>query len=174
MRKPTTCRYTCTWRSSRLRWKRAWASMASGLSSCCISTAFWIPTSPASMRFTSRRKRPFTLGKAKARVCACPTSERNLGDGAVPADRLFAAGAGICFGSDSNVQIDLLEDARLLEYHLRMNKLERVVLAAESEKDALARRLFPERDGNGRRKFGRAGWKLGSGPRGRFLHCGSG
>ena len=82
------------------------------------------------------------LGKSKARVCACPTSERNLGDGAVPADRLFAAGAGICFGSDSNVQIDLLEDARLLEYHLRMNKLERVVLAPGSSKDALARRLF--------------------------------
>jgi formimidoylglutamate deiminase len=82
------------------------------------------------------------LGSAKTRVCACPTSERNLGDGAVPADRLFAAGAGICFGSDSNVQIDLLEDARLLEYHLRMNKLERVVLAPGSQKDALARRLF--------------------------------
>jgi formimidoylglutamate deiminase len=82
------------------------------------------------------------LGKAKAHVCACPTSERNLGDGTVPADGLFAAGAGICFGSDSNVQIDLLEDARLLEYHLRMNKLERVVLARGSSKDALARRLF--------------------------------
>ena len=82
------------------------------------------------------------LGKAKAHVCACPTSERNLGDGAVPADRLFAAGAGICFGSDSNVQINLLEDARLIEYHVRMNKLERVVLAPGSSKDALARRLF--------------------------------
>jgi formimidoylglutamate deiminase len=82
------------------------------------------------------------LGAAKAGVCACPTSERNLGDGVVPADRLMEAGAGICFGSDSNVQIDLLEDARLLEYHLRMNKLERVVLAPGSSKDALASRLF--------------------------------
>ncbi len=82
------------------------------------------------------------LGDAKARVCACPTSERNLGDGAVPADGLMQAGAGICFGSDSNVQIDILEDARLLEYHLRMNKLERIVLAGGSSKDALARRLF--------------------------------
>jgi formimidoylglutamate deiminase len=61
-------------------------------------------------------------------VCACPTSERNLGDGAVPADKLFEAGARICFGSDSNVQIDLLEDARELEYHLRMNKLQRALL----------------------------------------------
>lgn len=82
------------------------------------------------------------LGDAQARVCACPTSERNLGDGAVPADRLMEAGAGICFGSDSNVQIDMLEDARLLEYHLRMNKLERVVLAPGLSKDSLAQRLF--------------------------------
>ncbi len=74
-----------------------------------------------------------------ANVCACPTSERNLGDGAVPADRLYAAGAAICFGSDSNIQIDILEDARELEYHLRMNKLERVVLA---EGDSLGARLF--------------------------------
>jgi formimidoylglutamate deiminase len=83
-----------------------------------------------------------SLGETKARVCACPTSERSLGDGAVPADRLFKAGAEICFGSDSNVQIDLLEDARLLEYHLRMNKLERVVLAPGSDHEALAKRLF--------------------------------
>ena len=65
---------------------------------------------------------------APATVCACPTSERNLGDGAVPADRLYAAGARIAFGSDSNIQIDILEDARLLEYDLRMNQLERAII----------------------------------------------
>jgi formimidoylglutamate deiminase len=75
-------------------------------------------------------------------VCACPTSERNLGDGAVPAERLFAAGARICFGSDSNVQIDLLEDAKELEYHLRMNQLERAVLAPDQSREGLARMLF--------------------------------
>jgi formimidoylglutamate deiminase len=69
-----------------------------------------------------------TLGKAKAGVCACPTTERNLGDGALPADRLLKAGAPICFGSDSNAQIDLFEDARCLEYHLRMRSLRRAVL----------------------------------------------
>jgi formimidoylglutamate deiminase len=68
------------------------------------------------------------LGNAKAAVCACPTSERNLGDGPVPADLLGDAGARLCFGSDSNVQIDLLEDARELEYHLRMVRLERAIL----------------------------------------------
>jgi formimidoylglutamate deiminase len=63
-----------------------------------------------------------------ATVCACPTSERNLGDGAVPADQLYSAGARIAFGSDSNVQVNLLEDARLLEYHLRMQRLERAII----------------------------------------------
>ncbi len=79
------------------------------------------------------------LGSARASICACPTSERNLGDGAVPADQLYAAGASLCLGSDSNIQIDILEDARELEYHLRMNKLERVVLASD---DSLGRKLF--------------------------------
>jgi formimidoylglutamate deiminase len=82
------------------------------------------------------------LSKSKASVCACPTTERNLGDGIVPADALYASGVGICFGSDSNVQIDALEDARSLEYHLRSNRLERVVLPADHTSDSLARRLF--------------------------------
>jgi formimidoylglutamate deiminase len=86
-------------------------------------------------------------------VCACPTSERNLGDGAVPADRLFEAGAKICFGSDSNVQIDLLEDARGLEYHLRMNKLERAVLAPDLSREGLAQRLFESATESGARSL---------------------
>ena len=94
------------------------------------------------------------LGESGANVCACPTSERNLGDGAVPADLLFETGASICFGSDSNNQIDLLEDARLLEYHLRMNKLERVVLAPDTSTDSLARRLFASATESGARSLG--------------------
>jgi formimidoylglutamate deiminase len=71
------------------------------------------------------------LARSGASVCACPTTERNLGDGPVPADRLRDAAVPICFGSDSNVQIDLLEDARSLEYHLRMSQLQRAVLTPE-------------------------------------------
>ena len=74
----------------------------------------------------------FALARTGSIVCACPTTERNLGDGPVPADRLSAAGVRISLGSDSNVQIDLLEDARELEYHLRMEKLERALLAAKT------------------------------------------
>jgi len=82
------------------------------------------------------------LAKGHARVCACPTTERNLGDGTSPADNLLGAGVGMCVGSDSNVQIDMLEDARALEYDLRMSRIERVILAADSSSDGLAKRLF--------------------------------
>ena len=86
------------------------------------------------------------LGDSRSIVCACPTSERNLGDGAVPAEKLLEANARISLGTDSQIQIDLLEDARLLEYHLRMEKLQRVVLAPADSKlgrtDQLAKRLF--------------------------------
>jgi formimidoylglutamate deiminase len=68
------------------------------------------------------------FGRTKAMVCACPTTERNLGDGVVPADQYFKHDVSICLGTDSHAQIDLLEDARELEYHLRLQKLERAVL----------------------------------------------
>jgi len=93
-------------------------------------------------------------------VCACPTSERNLGDGAVPADKLFAAGARICFGSDSNVQIDILEDARELEYHLRMERLERAVLAPDASREGLAKRLFESATESGARSLLTNGGRL--------------
>src|SRR5207237_132356 len=65
-------------------------------------------------------------------VCACPTTERNLGDGVVPANEYFQNGVAICLGTDSHAQIDLLEDARELEYHLRLQQLERAVLSVRS------------------------------------------
>jgi formimidoylglutamate deiminase len=71
------------------------------------------------------------MSQAGAMVCACPTTERNLGDGAVPAGELLSASVRISLGSDSNVQINLLEDARSLEYHVRMVKLERAVVEAK-------------------------------------------
>ncbi|HEX6182484.1 MAG TPA: formimidoylglutamate deiminase [Pyrinomonadaceae bacterium] len=69
------------------------------------------------------------LGASGACVCACPTTERNLGDGVVPADALLNAGVRVALGTDSHAQIDLLEDARELEYHPRLTSLRRNVLA---------------------------------------------
>jgi formimidoylglutamate deiminase len=83
------------------------------------------------------------IGRAKANVCACPTTERNLGDGVVPVDAYFNAGVAVSLGTDSQVQIDLLEDARELEYHLRLQRTARNVLARdETDESGLARRLF--------------------------------
>ncbi|HXE72215.1 MAG TPA: formimidoylglutamate deiminase, partial [Candidatus Nitrosotenuis sp.] len=61
-------------------------------------------------------------------VCSCPTTERNLGDGVLAAQDLLRQGCRLCLGSDSQCQIDLLEDARELEYHLRLLTLSRNVL----------------------------------------------
>jgi formimidoylglutamate deiminase len=77
-------------------------------------------------------KAVFSFAKTSAMICACPTTERNLGDGVVPADEYLKHGVAICLGTDSHTQIDLLEDARELEYHLRLQKLERAVLSVRS------------------------------------------
>jgi formimidoylglutamate deiminase len=84
------------------------------------------------------------MARAGALVCACPTTERNLGDGVVPVDGYFDAGVRVALGSDSQIQIDLLEDARELEYHLRLQKTARNVLAPleDTSSSALAQRLF--------------------------------
>ncbi|HYY52772.1 MAG TPA: formimidoylglutamate deiminase, partial [Myxococcales bacterium] len=71
------------------------------------------------------------IGRARAMVCACPTTERNLGDGVLRADLLLAAGARLCVGTDSEVQLSPLEDARQLEYHLRLVQEQRAILDAE-------------------------------------------
>jgi formimidoylglutamate deiminase len=55
------------------------------------------------------------LAAAGGRVCACPTTEANLGDGFLPVERVLTRGIGICIGSDSNVRIDPLEELRELE-----------------------------------------------------------
>src|SRR6267154_5335679 len=81
------------------------------------------------------------LAGANATICSCPTTERNLGDGIVAADHVMAAGIRIAFGSDSQAQIDPLEDARELDYHLRLEQQERAILDQIGDQ-TLASRLF--------------------------------
>ena len=61
-------------------------------------------------------------------MCSCPTTERNLGDGIVRVDALMKLGVRHALGSDSQAQIDSLEDARELDYHLRLAQQQRAVL----------------------------------------------
>ena len=55
------------------------------------------------------------IADSGARVCICPTTEANLGDGFAPVEQLCERGIGICIGSDSNVRIDPFEELRELE-----------------------------------------------------------
>lgn len=87
------------------------------------------------------------LARAGAHVCSCPTTERSLGDGINPSDTLIHRGVRVALGTDTNVQIDPLEDARELECHLRLKHLHRVVLAsppaaAEPDPASLANSLL--------------------------------
>lgn len=60
------------------------------------------------------------LGAARARVCLCPTTERDLADGIAPTTALRATGARFAVGSDSHAVIDLFEEARGIELHERL------------------------------------------------------
>jgi len=55
------------------------------------------------------------LAASGAAICACPTTEADLGDGFLPAERIRARAIPLCIGSDSNMRIDPLEELRELE-----------------------------------------------------------
>jgi len=66
-----------------------------------------------------------TLGRTGTTVCFCPTTERDLADGIGPARRLQDAGSPLSLGSDQHAVIDLLEEARALEMHERLDSMRR-------------------------------------------------
>jgi formiminoglutamate deiminase len=67
------------------------------------------------------------LGRHHVSVCACTTTERDLGDRVGPLRALADAGSPICVGSDSNAVIDILEEARGLELDQRRTTGRRVL-----------------------------------------------
>jgi formimidoylglutamate deiminase len=71
------------------------------------------------------------LAEAGARICACLTTEANLGDGFLPVERIRERNLGVCIGSDSNVRIDPLEELRELEGIARRRTLTRNVVSPE-------------------------------------------
>lgn len=83
------------------------------------------------------------LGRARATACICPTTERDLADGIGPTRDLLDEGARVSLGSDQHAVIDLLEEARALEMHERLNTLQRgriqpnTLLAAATAHDTI-------------------------------------
>jgi formimidoylglutamate deiminase len=73
------------------------------------------------------------LAQAGASVCLCPTTEANLGDGYLPALRLFERGIRVCIGTDSNTVIDPVVEVREVEAVARRTAERRNVLVPEGD-----------------------------------------
>lgn len=69
------------------------------------------------------------LEQRRPNICACPSTERNLGDGFLPALQLLERRLPLCVGSDSHANIDPWDELRLIEYHERLRYEQRNVLA---------------------------------------------
>jgi formimidoylglutamate deiminase len=71
------------------------------------------------------------LASSGSLVCVCPTTEADLGDGFVPAERMRTRSIPLCIGSDSNVRIDPFEELRELEGIARRQTGRRGVFTTE-------------------------------------------
>jgi len=91
------------------------------------------------------------LGDNEVTVCACPTTERDLGDRVGPSTALADAGCALAVGSDSNAVIDVVEEARGLELDQRRATGRRVLHEPEE--------LFNAATINGMRALG---WDAGA------------
>jgi formimidoylglutamate deiminase len=90
------------------------------------------------------------VAKAGARICVCPLTEANLGDGFLPVARVRGKGIPLCIGSDSNVRLDPLEELRELEGIARRQELRRNVIGVPD--------LFDIGCGEGARALGLEEW----------------
>lgn len=102
------------------------------------------------------------LAGSDASVCACPTTEADLGDGFLRAGALRAAGVPISLGSDSQVRIDPWEEMRAVEYHERLRSERRNVLA-EASGEPMATELIAMATRWGARALGLATGELAPG-----------
>jgi len=90
------------------------------------------------------------LGENGVSVCACTTTERDLGDRVAPMTALANAGCALTVGSDSNAVIDMIEEVRGLELDQRRATGRRVLHEPEE--------LFIAATFNGMRALG---WDAG-------------
>ncbi len=72
----------------------------------------------------------------------CPVTEANLGDGLFPVSELLSGGGTFGIGTDSNINISLAEECRLLEYGQRLQKLKRTLISDRGQSNG--EKLFSE------------------------------
>ncbi|HWA93016.1 MAG TPA: formimidoylglutamate deiminase [Terracidiphilus sp.] len=99
------------------------------------------------------------VAAAGSTICSCPTTERNLGDGIFPANVAARLGIPVAFGTDSQAQIDILEDARQAEYHLRLVAQQRGMLD-QINGEEIGARLFHCATTSGYKALGLGGGSL--------------
>lgn len=80
------------------------------------------------------------LRERGARVCVCPTTELDLGDGLFPAENL--GDVPLCIGTDSHAMIDPFTELRSLEWNTRARTGRRNVLVPHDQPDSLAAALW--------------------------------
>jgi formimidoylglutamate deiminase len=73
------------------------------------------------------------LAEHASGVCACPTTEGNLGDGFLPAQEIIERGIDLSVGSDSHVRLDPFEELREIETNARRLSGRRNVLVSEAD-----------------------------------------
>jgi formimidoylglutamate deiminase len=71
------------------------------------------------------------LAETGTRVCACPSTEADLGDGFLPALAIDERGIPLCIGSDSNVRIDPNAELQEIEWIARRQALRRGIFTSE-------------------------------------------
>jgi formimidoylglutamate deiminase len=71
------------------------------------------------------------LAQNGSRICICPTTEADLGDGFAPTLAVRERGIPICIGSDANVSVDPRDELRELEWIARRQALRREIFSPE-------------------------------------------
>jgi len=94
----------------------------------------------------------------------CPITEANLGDGIFDGVNFLADGGTLGIGSDSNIQIGVAEELRLLEYSQRLRDRSRNRLAGGGS--STGRALYDRALAGGARAAGRRIGRLATGFRG--------
>jgi formiminoglutamate deiminase len=79
-----------------------------------------------------------SLAANGASVCACPTTEADLGDGIGPFAALAAAGVELAIGTDQHVLVDPFYEAQRLEFDQRLASSRRSIFSSKRLVDALS------------------------------------
>lgn len=99
--------------------------------------------------------------KAGGRVCVCPLTEANLGDGLPNLATVHAAGGRLSLGTDSNARISMVEEMRWMEYGQRLRRERRGPLA--SPDGGAARTVFDAATVGGAEALGIAAGRIAPG-----------